>query len=171
MSKYEQLDALILASIGDDPKRFIEIECGAVRAESQRIALEEATPRTRGSVVAWRIVDRRLQALRVGGKIKATPKGWVRVSMAEVSDGDMRKLQHMLGAVPGHYPKAKWGWRNYYATSGGEATEAMKRMEALGLVRLGYTSEGGMAYYSATEAGCRAAGLTTAKQIKRALED
>ncbi|WP_175787476.1 hypothetical protein [Burkholderia anthina] len=84
---------------------------------------------------------------------------------------DLRKLQHMLGAVPGHYSKAKWGWRNYYATSGGPATEAMKRMEALGLVQLGHTSEGGMAYYHATEAGCRAAGLTTTKQIKRALED
>lgn len=88
----------------------------------------------------------------------------------ELAPDDLRKLQHMLGATPGHYPKTKWGFRNYYATSGGPATEAMKRMEVQGLVRLGYTSECGMAYYHATEAGCRAAGLV-GKQIKRALED
>ncbi|WP_425953020.1 hypothetical protein [Ralstonia pseudosolanacearum] len=87
-----------------------------------------------------------------------------------ISADDLRKLQHMLGAVPGEYPKTKWGWRNYYATSGGPATDAMKRMESQGLVRLGNVSDGGMAYYHATEAGCRAAGLA-GKQIKRALGD
>jgi hypothetical protein len=76
----------------------------------------------------------------------------------------------MLGATPGHYPKTKWGWRNYYATTGGPAMEAMKRMEAQGLVKLGHTSNDGMAYYHATEVGCRAAGLA-GKQIKRALGD
>lgn len=90
--------------------------------------------------------------------------------MSELAADDLRKLQHMLGATPGNYPKTKWGFRNYYATSGGPATEAMKRMEAQGLVRLGYTSDCGMAYYHATEAGCRAAGLV-GKQVKRALED
>ncbi|HDR9163638.1 TPA: hypothetical protein QDB28_004042 [Burkholderia vietnamiensis] len=165
MSKYEKLDSAILNKIGGYPKRFLLVYVRDVAEECERIAKEDGTRE------AFRICDRRLQALRASGKIKATSKGWVRVSMAEISAHDMRKLQHMLGAVPDHYAKAKWGWRNYYATSGGEATEAMKRMEALGLVRLGHTSEGGMAYYHATEAGCRAAGLTTVKQIKRALED
>ncbi|RIJ84997.1 hypothetical protein RSP822_18185 [Ralstonia solanacearum] len=96
--------------------------------------------------------------------------GVVMSERTEIAADDLRKLQHMLGAMPGDYPKTKWGWRNYYATSGGPATEAMKRMEVRGLVRLGHTSDGGMAYYHATEAGCRAAGLV-GKQVRRALGD
>jgi hypothetical protein len=86
VSKYEKLDALILASIGHVPKKFVGINAGAVRTESERIAKDEATPRTRGEVVGWRIVDRRLQALRKAGKIRATTKGWVRAgNLAEVA--------------------------------------------------------------------------------------
>ncbi|PRH42025.1 MULTISPECIES: hypothetical protein [Burkholderia] len=78
MTKYEKLDAMIFASIGHVPKRFVSINAGPVRIESERIAKDDATPRTRGEVVGWRIVDRRLQALRKAGKIRATGKGWVR---------------------------------------------------------------------------------------------
>ncbi|KVN92583.1 hypothetical protein [Burkholderia ubonensis] len=79
MSKYQKLDALILAVIDDKPKRFATINLGEVVRESERIAREEATPRTRGDVIAWRMVDRRLQALRKAGKIRSTSTGWVRV--------------------------------------------------------------------------------------------
>lgn len=79
MSKYQKLDALILNAIGDVPKKFVTINTGMVKAESERISREEATPRTRGDVIAWRMVDRRLQALRKAVKIRSTSTGWVRV--------------------------------------------------------------------------------------------
>ncbi|KVE08406.1 hypothetical protein [Burkholderia anthina] len=78
MSKYQKLDALILASIDELPKKFAAVNTGAVREESERLAREECRPTTFGEVVGWRIVDRRLQAVRKTGKIRSTPKGWVR---------------------------------------------------------------------------------------------
>ncbi|RRA01873.1 hypothetical protein [Burkholderia cepacia] len=79
MSKFQKLDALILASIDDTPKKFAAVNTGAVREESERLAREECRPTTFGDVVSWRIVDRRLQAVRKTGKIRSTSKGWVRV--------------------------------------------------------------------------------------------
>ncbi|WP_342705200.1 hypothetical protein OHZ10_29420 [Burkholderia arboris] len=78
MSKYQKLDALILAAIDETPKKFAEINTGAVRLESDRIGREETPPTAFGDVVGWRIVDRRLQAVRKAGKIRSTSKGWVR---------------------------------------------------------------------------------------------
>ncbi|MCA8113862.1 hypothetical protein [Burkholderia cepacia] len=78
MSKFQKLDALILASIDDTPKKFAAVNTGAVREESERLAREECRPTTFGEVVGWRIVDRRLQAVRKTGKIRSTSKGWVR---------------------------------------------------------------------------------------------
>lgn len=79
MTKYEKLDALILESVGNTPKKFAAINTGVVRTESERVAREESRPTTFGEVVAWRMVDRRLQALRKAGKIRSTSTGWVRV--------------------------------------------------------------------------------------------
>ncbi|MGN8184540.1 hypothetical protein PPH94_008345 [Burkholderia cepacia] len=78
MSKFQKLDALILASIDDTPKKFAAVNTGAVREESERLAREECRPTTFGDVVSWRIVDRRLQSVRKTGKIRSTSKGWVR---------------------------------------------------------------------------------------------
>ncbi|RSB84923.1 hypothetical protein EGT47_27925 [Burkholderia cenocepacia] len=78
MSKYKKLDDLIVASIDDTPKKFATVNTGAVREESERLAREECRPTTFGEVVGWRIVDRRLQAVRKTGKIRSTSKGWVR---------------------------------------------------------------------------------------------
>ncbi|MFA8336344.1 hypothetical protein [Burkholderia cenocepacia] len=78
MSKYQKLDALILASIDETPKKFATVNTGAVREESERLAREESRPTTFGEVVGWRIVERRLQAVRKTGKIRSTSKGWVR---------------------------------------------------------------------------------------------
>ncbi|KVT03376.1 hypothetical protein WT24_27080 [Burkholderia sp. MSMB1078WGS] len=78
MSKYHKLDTLIVASIEDTPKKFSAVNTGAVREESERLAREECRPTTFGDVVGWRIVDRRLQAVRKSGKIRSTSKGWVR---------------------------------------------------------------------------------------------
>ncbi|WP_081052272.1 hypothetical protein [Burkholderia vietnamiensis] len=82
MSKYEKLDALIVGAIDESPKKFAFIDAGAVRGESERIAKEEGSTRSRRGVVPWRIVERRLQALRKDGKIRSTSKGWIRVGGA-----------------------------------------------------------------------------------------
>jgi hypothetical protein len=79
---------------------------------------------------------------------------------------DLKKLRHMLGMT---YAQREWGFRNYYATSGGEAMTALDRLATLGYVVKGGSSNS-MHYYHATENGCIAAGLN-AKQIKRALEE
>lgn len=78
MSKYQTLDALIFASIDETPKKFAAVNTGAVREESERLAREESRPISFGEVVGWRIIDRRLQAVRKTGKIRSTSKGWVR---------------------------------------------------------------------------------------------
>jgi hypothetical protein len=91
--------------------------------------------------------------------------------MTTLDPADLKRLQHMLGAVPGDHPKRLWGYRNYYAsTPPGNAYESMRKMESLGLVTLGRVSESGMHFFHATVAGCKEAGLHAAA-IKRAFED
>jgi len=85
-----------------------------------------------------------------------------------VAPSDVKKLRHMLGASEG-YKEAEKGFRNYYATSGGEAMAAMERLVAAGLALKGRSSTE-MTYYHATRAGAEFIGLT-ARQIKRAFED
>ncbi|MBU9461330.1 hypothetical protein KTE57_17300 [Burkholderia multivorans] len=77
MSKFRKLDALILAVIDETPKKFASINTGEVHHESERLAREECRPSTFGEVVGWRIIERRLQALRKAGKIRSTTRGWV----------------------------------------------------------------------------------------------
>nr|WKF58766.1 hypothetical protein HUO10_003267 [Paraburkholderia busanensis] len=71
--KYDVLDALILASIGTQPKTFAFINTGDVAKECERLAAAEDNPRAD----SFRICDRRLQALRKAEKIRSTSKGWV----------------------------------------------------------------------------------------------
>lgn len=85
-----------------------------------------------------------------------------------VAPDDIEKLRHMLGATE-QYTKRQWGFRNYYATSGGKAMEAMERLVAAGLAEKG-ASSGRMTYYHATVKGCEFIGFTKA-QIKRTFED
>lgn len=85
-----------------------------------------------------------------------------------VAFGDISKLRHMLGSSSRYEPR-DYGFRNYYATSGGEATEAMDRLVAAGLATKGDSSPS-MAYYHATIKGCEFIGFTKA-QIKRVFED
>jgi hypothetical protein len=74
----------------------------------------------------------------------------------------------MLGASDG-YSRRDYGFRNYYATSGGASTEAMERLVAAGLATKGQSSAS-MTYYHATVKGCELIGFTKA-QIKRTFED
>ena len=78
MSKCQKLDALILATIDEMPKKFASINTGEVRQESERLGRKECRPATFGEVVGWRIVDRRLQALRKAERIRSATRGWVK---------------------------------------------------------------------------------------------
>lgn len=79
MTKYEKLDAMIVAQIDDTPRSFTYLRgCRVLMAECERHAKKAGTKRSRYGVDDWRVLDRLLQALRKAGKIKATGKGWVR---------------------------------------------------------------------------------------------
>ncbi|WP_186040619.1 hypothetical protein [Burkholderia gladioli] len=75
MSKYETLDALILAEIGSVPKPFGLLYRAGIVHECDRLAMNEPAKRGR-DIEPFRILDRRLQALRKGGKIRSSTKGW-----------------------------------------------------------------------------------------------
>ncbi|MBU9293054.1 hypothetical protein KTD18_16015 [Burkholderia multivorans] len=84
MSKYETLDAMLLSVLADGPSQFIDLQNGALWAECRR--LESVT----GSD-DFRILDRRLQALRRAGKIRFSGakrgEGW-QLADAISSQGD-----------------------------------------------------------------------------------
>jgi hypothetical protein len=77
MSKYIQLDALVLPLLSlEVPKAFNAIyTVPAVQAECERIERAERV----GSVKkdTFRILDRRLQALRKAGRVRSSTKGWL----------------------------------------------------------------------------------------------
>jgi hypothetical protein len=75
MTKYEALDRLIMNQIGGHPQPFTIIYAKeAVYVECKRINDEDR----KDAGDAFRVLDRRLQALRKAGKIRSTKKGWVR---------------------------------------------------------------------------------------------
>lgn len=80
MSKYEVLDKAVLSRIplvgqpGAAPVRLISIFAKDVSVECERIAAEEG-----GGKEAFRVLDRRLQAMRKAGILRAGGKGWVRL--------------------------------------------------------------------------------------------
>jgi hypothetical protein len=86
----------------------------------------------------------------------------------EVTERDMGSLRHMLGAIPGRYPKHKWGWRNYFLSGkAGAGHESMQRLVNAGLVEQGHDAGAAGMYYHATIKGCEAVGMSKAA-IKRA---
>lgn len=85
MSKYETLDSSILNAIGGAPKLSGAIMAGKVRRECERVAREELEADQRSRATAYRVLDRRLQALKRAGKIKAKINvGWTRVDATVV---------------------------------------------------------------------------------------
>ena len=79
---YTKLDSLMLARIAIQPPVKFTVLCHnrAVSAESARIADEgNAGKPARLHTPQWRIVDRRLQALRKAGRIayQRKPEGWL----------------------------------------------------------------------------------------------
>jgi hypothetical protein len=77
----------------------------------------------------------------------------------EVTDDDMEKLRHMLGATL-HRPKKTWGIRNYFA-AGAADVPSLERLVAAGYCERGAPYRTAH-YYHATRAGCAAAGLSKA---------
>lgn len=74
MSKYAKLDRAILNKIGGCPVAFSGLFHSDVEEECSRIAMDE-----HNKVEPFRILDRRLQALRKSGVIRyVTSKGWVK---------------------------------------------------------------------------------------------
>jgi len=76
MSKYENLDAMILESIGDGTKSFSDIFFGGRGTKNLRPLCESFST---DKAEAARVLDRRLQALRKKGLI-VFMKGWRKVS-------------------------------------------------------------------------------------------
>ena len=67
MSKYARLDALILEACRTSPLTFTSIQgCHPIRLESEALSKVDA----HGFKNAYRVVDRRLQALRKAGLIQ-----------------------------------------------------------------------------------------------------
>ena len=72
-NKYAVLDSAIMKILGKEPVPFSLIMLPDVAGEWSRLADEE-----RNKPMPFRILDRRLQALRKAGKIQfVTGKGWV----------------------------------------------------------------------------------------------
>ena len=73
MSKYIELDQLILARIKVRPVTFMEL--------SRNHKIEDLADRlskvnSHGNKMGWRLIDRRLQSLRKAGLIKYRSKQW-----------------------------------------------------------------------------------------------
>lgn len=83
MSKYAELDELILDKINSETPtpfhkiHFDEDACGV--ADSKVSTLCDCLATSVGD--GFRVLDRRLQALRKAGKIKSVPgKGWIKLN-------------------------------------------------------------------------------------------
>ncbi len=98
------------------------------------------------------------EALRAPGA--AERYAAVRAAAEVVTLEDLDNLRHMLG-IDAHRPRKQWGFRNHF-WAGLTDVPSMERLAALG-----WASAGRPGVYHATEAGCRAAGMTP-DEIKRA---
>jgi hypothetical protein len=67
MTDYSKMDDLIIEKIKSGAKNFASIDGGKVYDEAKAIAMENGGD-------SWRVIDRRLQALRKKGLIQYTTK-------------------------------------------------------------------------------------------------
>lgn len=73
MSKYAPLDELLVAAIRKKPQGFTELnKDSAINALAESLA----PPTKLGDKIAWRLIDRRLQALRKVGVIEHRGGYW-----------------------------------------------------------------------------------------------
>lgn len=81
---------------------------------------------------------------------------------------ELEILRHTVGADR-HVKKRDWGYRNRYAASStSDVMKSLRWLESEGLMAQGEATSN-LIFFHATEAGCRAAGLSK-KQTARALE-
>lgn len=73
MGKYENLDQMIVGALGENPKHFHAILSGAIADECEMLSDRKYE--------GFRVLDRRLQALRKKGLIAnvSCSKGWVKL--------------------------------------------------------------------------------------------
>ena len=71
--KYEKIDQMTLNRLGSEPKPFCDIFTGDVLKESEELSVHKHE--------GFRVLDRRLQALRKKGLIAniSSSKGWVKL--------------------------------------------------------------------------------------------
>lgn len=70
MSKYDELDELVLSKINNIPVPFMYLHDGEIHSLCETLSAKKYE--------GFRVLDRRLQALRKKGLIKSiTGKGWV----------------------------------------------------------------------------------------------
>lgn len=71
--KYEKLDRLILNQLGSKPKPFCDIFTGDILEKCEELSIHKYE--------GFRVLDRRLQALRKKGLIVnvSSSKGWVKL--------------------------------------------------------------------------------------------
>lgn len=73
---YTHLDELLFESIERAPRSF-----AVLRADFETEFNRHAKPNRYGDENGWRLIDRRLQALRKAGRIKFDPKrGWTAIA-------------------------------------------------------------------------------------------
>ncbi|MCK4120399.1 hypothetical protein ACI2UK_27020 [Ralstonia nicotianae] len=82
MRKYAKLDEAIMNKMGGHAQAFSEVFVRDVREECERIAKEESAGQKR-EIESFRVLDRRLQALRKAGTIWHNGKGWLRERSAQ----------------------------------------------------------------------------------------
>ncbi|WP_321967023.1 hypothetical protein [Burkholderia cepacia] len=68
MSKYAKLDALVLSALGATPISFATLMSGEIKLECEVHAVRDA----------FRVLDRRLQALKKLNQVRFDGKGWVK---------------------------------------------------------------------------------------------
>lgn len=75
MSKYQELDEMIVWRIAQKPCSFTELQDEPISGAANALA----TPDRYEQRVGWRVIDRRLQALRKAGRIVFAKGVWSEV--------------------------------------------------------------------------------------------
>jgi hypothetical protein len=78
-------------------------------------------------------------------------------------------LRHMLGAWPDDPGRLHWGRRNYFMTGPGRVDDALRRLVADGMARVGSCTADDIRIYHATEKGCLAVGMNVS-QARRSVD-
>ena len=94
MSKYASLDKMILDRIQRGPATFVQIDSGAVGRYADELAPRDKV----GALNGWRLLDRRLQALRKAGVVRFKLKtGWELAQTSIMAAATLDCIQEATG--------------------------------------------------------------------------